>query len=225
MSVERSVVSFIVAKLSEFGSGSSARVYVAQPYLNLDALTLPYCVVQTLPSGAQDMHMIGDDDREVSLDIQVGVFATTFEEREAIMNKMRGQFESNTELDTYGDSSNKVKGIDLLGVRVLMVDSGDHKAYTSGQIEWFSGVAPTVYKNDAVITTGFAINYLLGTVTFTDANLSTDVIRATFKAGLVDFDIIGEENDPVGVEKRPVFAAFMSLRTFNYMKRTGQILM
>ena len=58
--------------------------------------------------------------------------------------------------------------------------SGDLKTYQGVNQWWDATIAATVYKNGTAITSGFTLDYDEGTVTFTSALISSDVVRADY---------------------------------------------
>lgn len=60
-----------------------------------------------------------------------------------------------------------------------LIDSGDHKTYKFANKN-IKNTGNKIYKNDSEITTGFTIDYANGTITFTSANVSTDVIKSDY---------------------------------------------
>ena len=55
-----------------------------------------------------------------------------------------------------------------------------YTVYTFTYPLWYYGAGTIIKKNAVTISSGFTINYNMGTVTFTSPNLSTDVITGTY---------------------------------------------
>lgn len=64
---------------------------------------------------------------------------------------------------------------------IALVDAGDHLNYQAvwGSRRWDNLETLTIKKNGTTITTGFTVDYLAGKITFSSAQLGTDVFTAT----------------------------------------------
>ena len=64
---------------------------------------------------------------------------------------------------------------------IALADAGDHLNYQAawGSRRWDNRETLTIKKNGTAITTGFTVDYLAGKITFSSAQLGTDVFTAT----------------------------------------------
>jgi hypothetical protein len=66
--------------------------------------------------------------------------------------------------------------------------SSDNINYTFTFKSWNQAAAPNVYRNDALITSGFEIDYIRGAIVFDQAQLDEDVIYADYNFRFFDDD-------------------------------------
>jgi len=66
-----------------------------------------------------------------------------------------------------------------------LIPNESYTIYTARFNGWNTNYTPSVYKNGTQITSGFSINYTNGTITFTQAQQSTDDIQVTYKHTII----------------------------------------
>lgn len=175
------------------GMGLSG-AYVKTPDSVLGQVKAPFCLISYLGEGPQELWVVGDTFRKENVGVQVCFYATSWPQVRDLAWRFRRAIESVKAYDT-GDVLHP--GIDFLAAADLLQDSGDQKTYISNQPGWLTGVPPTVYKNEdsngepIAITSGFSIDYANGQVIFAAPNSASDKIRATYKMGVIDFNITG----------------------------------
>lgn len=166
--------------------------FVKTPDTALGEFQAPYGLVEYLDEGPQELWVVGDRFRKENPIIQVSLFGRNWPEVRDLAWRFRRAIEA---VKAYDSRDLLVPGIDFIAAADLLRDSGDQKNYLSDQPGWLTGVTPTVYKNQdsagepTPITSGFTIDYTNGKVVFGSANLTTDKIRATYKMGVIDFNI------------------------------------
>ena len=170
---------------SELNTSLGVTSYVFDPGFVVGEHQKPVSTVTYLAQG-QNLYVIGDAQRKENPILQVTFYLKDLDQRKAVRHRFLRLIESAKAADELG---NLKPGINYIPENDMLRDSGDHKTYYSDQPAWFSSPAPTIYKNDAIITTGLTIDYTLGTVVFTSANLATDIIKATYKCGIIDFNV------------------------------------
>lgn len=181
--IRSSMARFI--RSSELNTSLGLTSYVFTPDFVVGEHQKPISTVTYLAQG-QDLYVIGDAQRKENPILQVTFYLKDLDQRKAVRHRFLRLIESAKATDDLG---NLKPGINYMPENDILRDSGDHKTYYSDQPAWFASPVPIVYKNDAIITTGFSIDYVLGNVVFTSANLSTDVIKATYKCGIIDFNV------------------------------------
>jgi len=181
--IRSSLARFI--RTSELNTSLGVTSYVFDPAFVVGEHLKPISTVTYLAQG-QKLWEIGDSHRQEDPILQVTFYVKDMDQRKAVRHRFLRLIESAKAADAMG---NLKPGINYMPENDLLRDSGDHKNYLSDQPGWFSSPVPTVYKNDAVITTGFTIDYTLGKVVFSTANAPADVIKATYKCGIIDFNV------------------------------------
>lgn len=197
--------------------------YVMTPETVLSDIAMPFCLVDYLNEPAQDLWVVGDAQRKENVQMSVGFYCQSYVLARDLTNRFRNAIESVKMFDV-GDRLHP--GIDFLACADVMRNNGDNQTYLSDQPNWFQYPAPTIFKNrdsngePIPITSGFTIDSVDGRVLFSSANLVTDEIRATYKIGLVDFNIAGVSRpQEVDVENNPSrFMATFDLATHFYIK-------
>ncbi len=192
-------------------------------------LPAPCALVVPLDESPQELWVIGDAKRHENPILQVTFYMASPEARRQAEARFRRLIESATATDT---GSVTHPGINFLAYADLLIDTGDHLTYRSNQPNWFSSPTPVIYKNEdsngepVVVASGYSVNATAGTVTFSGANLAADKIRATYKVGLIDFDIAGVahfegagDSDLANNPQR--FAVTFTLATHFYIKSTS----
>lgn len=203
--IAASLAAFINA--SELASAFGLKAFVRTPDFVEGQARVPFCVVDQLVEGAQELWAIGDAQRKENPEFQVGFRMPDFPSMRDVEPRFRRLIESAFATDVGGLSH---PGINFLAVADLLRDSGDQMTYHSDQPGWFASPAPVVYKNEdangepIVVGSGFTVNLAAGTVTFAAPNAPTDKIRATYKLGVIDFNIGGvARNQFTDVESVP----------------------
>lgn len=209
------------------GIGLSVKAFAKTEDTVLSQLKAPFALVAGLPDGPQDLWTIGNTKRMEDMSLQVEFAMTSPEDRRQAEIRFRRLIESATATDVGGVTH---PGINFLAYADLLIDTGDHLTYRSNQPNWFSSPTPIIYKNEGsngeptVVASGYTVNSTNGTVTFTGSpNAASDKIRATYKVGLIDFDIVGvdrfesaSDTDLANLPKR--YSVVFTLKTHFYIK-------
>lgn len=197
--------------------------FVQTPDFVFSEHPLPRCVATYLHEGAQELWVIGDAQRKENPELQLTFSMKSFEDVKGVRARFRRIIESAFTFDVGGLLH---PGIDYIISGDLLRNSGDNKTYFSDQPGWFASPAPKVFKNEdsngnpVQIFAGFTIDPTVGSVTFAVANSPTDRIRATYKCGIIDFNIAGvAEPQIVDAENNPSkFNVVFDLVTHFYIK-------
>lgn len=64
------------------------------------------------------------------------------------------------------------------------LDAYDANRYMSSHMSWLADPAPVIKKNGAVMTTGYTVDYVEGTITLSESPLATDIFTATYTYSL-----------------------------------------
>jgi hypothetical protein len=219
--ISSSLAAFINA--SEIKTAFGLSVFVRTPDFVESQATVPYCVIDRMVEGPQELWAIGDAQRKENQQFQVAFKMIDYPTMRDIEARFRRLIESATALDVGGISH---PGIDFLVSADQMRNSGDNLTYHSDQPGWFATPTPVIYKNrdsngePIVVPSGYTVNSAAGTVTFGSANAPTDEVRATYKAGVIDFNIVGVARDAASdVDNNPQrYAVYFNLETFFYIK-------
>lgn len=67
-----------------------------------------------------------------------------------------------------------------------LTNEGDNLTYAANRPLWDAGATTNVYKNGALLASGYTVNAQEGTVTFTAANLATDVVTVDYTTHIPD---------------------------------------
>lgn len=211
---------------SEVASAFGLKAFVQTPDFIFSEHPLPRCVVTYLTEQAQELWVIGDSQRKENPVLQVTFSLAKFEDVKGARARFRRVIESAHAYDSDGILK---PGIDFLISGDLLRDSGDQKTYYSDQPGWFASPTPKVFKNEdsngnpILVASGYTVNASAGSVTFASANLASDKIRATYKCGIIDFNIAGvAEPQVVDAENNPSkFNVVFDLVTHFYIKATA----
>jgi len=219
--IRASLAAFINA--SELASTYGLKAYVMTPRTVLSEIPLPRALVTYLAEPAQDLWVLGDSQRKENPVLQCTFSLKTPQDVVDVRARFRRLIESAMALDTGGITH---PGINYLPTADLLRDSGDQLTYISDQPDWFTTPTPIIYKEDVngtpvVVGGGYTIDYALGKVTFGAAQGAGAKIRATYKAGLVDFTIAGvaepqivdQENNPTKFNVVFDLAAWFLIKT------------
>lgn len=221
--IRSALASFINA--SELATAIGVRAYVMTPDFVMSEHPLPRCSIAYL-GASQALWVIGDAQREERPELQLTFSARSFEEAKQIRARFTRLIEKAKATDT--DLALK-PGIDFLVMADLLRNAGDNINYESDQPNWFASPSPRVFKNEDAngnpveIFAGFTVDTTNGKVVFAVAQSPTDRIRATYKAGIIDFNITGiAEPQIVDVENNPSrFNVVFDLATHFYIKATA----
>ena len=226
--IPRSLANFIGASADLTDLGLTG-AYAKGPDLALSELAVPYCLTGPMREGAQELWAIGDAQRQEKPLFEAAFYCADDEQARQFEARFRRVIESATATDL---NSLTHPGIDFLAFADKLIDSGDHKTYNSNQPGWFATPTPIVYKNEdangepVVVASGYSVNSSTGQVTFTSANAAGDQIRATYKVGVIDFNIAGvarfeaaQRTDIANVPER--YVVVFSLEAFYYIKTKG----
>ncbi len=90
-------------------------------------------------------------------------------------------------------------------------------------------MTPEVYRNEdsngepVLVTSGYTVDLANGKVTFAAAQAQTDEIRASYKMGVIDFNILGSDRGhDVDVAENPAkYLGILDLETHFYIKTTA----
>lgn len=219
--IRASLAAFINASVLKTFYGVNA--YVFQPDTNVGEIPKPSCFVSALPSGKEDLWIIGDRQRKENPRLTVTFYCLDQEQRTQFYEQFRRLIQSAFTTDFGGLTH---PGIDYVADADWLRDEGDHQHYDSDQPNWFASPSPIVYKNPdrtsdpTQISSGFTIDSANGKVVFSVPNLATDVVRATYKIGIIDFVIASVDfpslEDIANNEHR--FNAVIGLDTHFYVK-------
>lgn len=204
-----SVAGFINSK-PEFSLPNIAlKAFAKTPNLVLGELRAPFCLVTPLTDATQELWELGDAHRQEHPIIQVGFYATSEWQMRHYETIFRRYIESAKTIDIGGLIH---PGIDYLAFADFLRDSGDHMTYFSDQPNWFASPDPVVYVNtnpqdEPIIMSGstygeggfgegnyggsFAVDLATGSVTFESPLSASDLARASYKIGVIDFNILG----------------------------------
>lgn len=202
--IRASLAAFINA--SEVAAAYGLKAFVMTPDLVLSEVPVPRAIVTYLTENGQELWVLGDSQRKENAVLQVTFSLKRPQDVRDVRARFRRLIESATTLDVGGVTH---PGIDFIPTADLLRDSGDQKTYFSDQPGWFASPVPIIYKEDpsgnpVVVVGGYSVNYAAGSITFAVANSPTDRIRATYKAGIIDFNIAGvAETQIVDQENNP----------------------
>jgi len=211
---------------SELGTILGAKAYVFTPEFVVGEYQKPVCAIDYVSQG-QELWVIGDAARKENASVQVTFYLRSIEERRNFKHRFLRIIESAKATDSDGFLK---PGIDFVATADLLRDSGDQKTYYGDQAGWFSTPAVKIFKNEdaggepILITTGFTIDYANGAVVFGTANAPADRIRATYKMGLIDFNVADiAEPQLVDMANNPhKYNVAVTLNAHFYIKRTAQ---
>lgn len=215
MSVERSLIIYVSGNVPEFGG----RVFLGNTMTTtLESIALPFAIISKIVE-AETLAYLGDMKRLVAGQYQIDIYGKDYDEQFGLSKAIKNSIESNIVVDENGLEQ---KGINLMSVLELLKTT-DNLTYTTSQGSFFALPLPSVFRNNVLITAGFTINATLGTIIFDLPNLATDRIRMTYKAGIVDFESINDENfiTEVADEMRR-HSVIMTLNTHYYERTTGK---
>lgn len=226
--IEASLAAFINSQDEFSAPGLALKAYSKTPDVALGEIPAPFCLVSPMTEGAQELWVVGDTQRKENPITHVCFYAVNDEQRRQYETRFRRLIES-AKANDDGDLLHP--GIDFTAFADLLRDSGDHQTYFSDQPNWSVTPTPVVYKNEdsngepVVVSSGFTVDTALGKVVFSSANLSTDLIRATYKFGVIDFNIIAvdkfETSQTVDVANNPQrYAVVFALECHYYIKST-----
>jgi len=205
--IAASIAAFINTQPDFAGYGVALKAFAQTPDTVLSELPAPMCLVSPIIERAQELWVVGDAQRKENPMFQVCFYATKEWQMRHYATTFGRLIESARTVDVIGAAP----GIDYLAFADYMLDSGDHQTYYSNQTNWFHSPAPVVYLNEDTngepigITDAstygaggfggipwdgdFSIDYTSGSVRFAIPNAATDIVRASYKAGTVDFNI------------------------------------
>lgn len=200
--------------------------FVMSADLMTSELVAPYILITEIGEGPQELWEIGDTKRKENPMVSISFYGTSHAQRRDVMARLRWIMESTKAYENDGETLHP--GIDFLAAADLLRTT-DNLIYYSDQPEWGEAVTPAIYKNEdsngepVVVSSGFTIDKTLGTVTF-DAELQdSDKVRASYKIGVIDFDIAGVSNShQVDLDGNPArYLGIMDLSTHFYVKTTA----
>lgn len=186
--IRASLVRFINA--SEIATNLGIKAFVMTPDVLLSEVPRPMALVSYLTAG-QELWVLGDAQRKETPILTVAFYLRSAQEVRDVRARFQRLIESAMATDFGGLTH---PGIDYVPTADLLRNSGDNLTYFSDQPNWFASPTPIIYKEDAngnpiVVASGYTVNSSAGSVTFGIAQSPTDKIRATYKVGLVDFNI------------------------------------
>lgn len=202
--IRHSLAAFINA--SEIASNLGINAYVQTPDLVLSDVPIPRAVISYLHEGRQEPWVIGDALRKQNPVLQVMFSLLRPQDVVDVRARFKLLIEAAKALDVGGLTH---PGINFLPTCDLLRDSGDHKLFYSDQPGWFSSPTAIVYKEDSngipqVVSSGYTLDLVNGTVNFSVSQGAGAKIRATYKCGVVDFiiggiaepQVVDQENNP-----------------------------
>lgn len=230
--IAASIAAFINTKTDFTVFGVALKAFAQTPDTVLSELPVPFCLVSNLHEPAQELWVVGDLQRKENPMFQVSFYAKT----EWQMRYYEAAFRRLIESAKTDDGR---PGIDYLIFGDFMRDSGDHQTYYSDQPNWFPSPAPAIYLNEdsngepTLVVDGstygaggfgqtpwdgdVSINLDGGWIRFATARASTDIARASYKVGSVDFNIASvdtfrtsQETDVADIPQRFVVAFTLS---------------
>jgi len=240
--IARSLAYFIGSSGELQSAGLGLKVaYAKTPDSVLSEVPVPFCLVTPFPESAQELFVIGDAQRKENPAFQVAFYCKTDEQARQFKVRFQRMIESAKSNDST-TGTHLVPGIDFMAFADLLEDNGDHARYISRQPGWSSTPEPIVYVNEdstgEPISSfrygeggyggqpyggGYSIDYSNGFVTFDTPLSSTDRARATYKLGVIDFNIMGvhlfetgQETDITNIPQR--YVAAFTLETYFYIK-------
>lgn len=199
--------------------------YVMTPDLIAGQIKAPCAIVEYAPESPEELWVVGDAFRKENPMIQVCFYGTSWPQVRDISWRFRRAIQA---VKAYDDRDLLVPGIDFFAAADLLRDSGDQLTYLSDQPGWLTSMPVQIYKNvdsngePIAITSGFTIDYQNGRVVFDTPNLTTDKIRATYKMGVIDFNIAGVAHvGKTDVANNPErYLVAFDLETHFYIKST-----
>ncbi len=224
--IEASLAAFVNAQAEFSAPGLALKAFSKTPDTALGELPAPLCLVAPVTERAQELWVIGDAQRKENPLIQASFYGVNDEQRRQYETRFRRLIESAKATDLNSVSH---PGIDFTAFADLLRDSGDHKLYYSDQPGWFASPTPVVYKNadsngePVVSASGRTIDLTAGTVSYASANLAADLIRATYKIGVIDFNIVDvakfQTDQEADVANNPArYVVVFTLETHFYIK-------
>lgn len=227
--IAESLAYFVGANTELKGVGLGLlNAFVKGPDFALGEQRVPYCVISPLTEPAQELWVLGDAQRKENPVFQVAFYCASDEQRRTFKTRFRRIIESAKANDSTS-GTHLVPGIDFIARADLLTDVGDQKNYLSNQPAWFSTPTPVVYLNEdangepIIVATGYSVDSTNGKVVFTSANAAADRVRATYKFGVIDFNIVGvddfetaQEADIANLPMR--YAVAFTLEVFYYIK-------
>lgn len=227
--IAASLAAWINAQAEFSAPGIALTAFVDNPDLERSELVSPYALVSDLVEGPQELFVIGNAERKENPQLQVTFFATSFHQMRDLEIRFRRLIESATATDVGGLIH---PGIDFKAFADLLRNAGDNLNYFADQPNWFASPTPIIYKNEdangepLVVAAGYTVDSTLGKITFSSANASSDKIRASYKIGVIDFNIVGvahfQAAQDAGLANNPQrYAVAFDLETHFYIKKTA----
>ncbi len=164
---------------------------------------------------------LGDDYRQNDVTVSIGLYCRSLDEQMTLKNKLQMVLENSTGI--LENMGSPVSGLELYGLNDVLSTS-DNLNYTANQ-EFDVTFVPNVYKNGVLENPlNYTVDYANGVITYLAPNLPTDTIRADFKCGIIEYNILGIVDAPLkGVEdKTHFYNTFFTVMSFIYVKRKNQ---
>lgn len=207
--IAASLAAFINTRPEFAAANIALKAFAKTPDTVLGEIPVPFALVSPLTERSQELWEIGDAHRKENPIFQVAFYAKSYWQVRHYETIFRRLIESAKATDLGGIIH---PGIDYLMFADFLRDSGDHATYFSDQPGWFASPAPVVYldedSNDEPIMEdpngygssgfgsggyggNFSVDLAAGSITFTVPNDPTDTVRASYKCGVIDFNIVG----------------------------------
>ncbi len=173
--------------------------YIFTPDFVATEYEKPFATVRYV-SELQKLWVLGDAQRKHDAKVEVTFHLRDQNERTTVRAKFISLISSAKASDA---NSIQRPGINFICIQDLLMNEGDNINYLSGQPNWFASPTPKVYKqlftsegepDDAQpveVTTGFTVDLIDGKIVFDAARNPLERIFATYKAGVIDFNITG----------------------------------
>ena len=181
--IEASLQQFLKNNLPLF----NGNIFLKDENFILSEHKKPLATVNIMP-GNQELWVIGDAFRKNNQKYQLTFYMPDYYSERQIEVAVMHLIESAKDYDSDGVLK---AGMNYLGVFDQLTNpSGDLLTYVSGQPGWFASPVPIIYNsNGSILSTGFTVDLVNGEIVFATAQLQSAIFYATYKCGLIDFDI------------------------------------
>jgi hypothetical protein len=208
--LRKSFVKFIQTNITEL-----TKVIIPDAEFIISGTQKPFATVSQISHNSLNT-MLGDQGREQIVSFQIGLYCNTLDEQIILKEKLQRTLEKATvQLTTF---TNAMDGaIPLLGLFEKLRTANNKDYYTDQPMD----SVQSVYKNNTLVYSGsYSINLSGGQINFLNSNLASDIIRADYTAGFLQFSINKINDAPLtGVDNvTHKFNSFFTLLSNVYIK-------